>query len=146
VLFFFTGQHKDYHRPSDDAPAINYEGEVHIINYIAQLIQKLDKEEAKLAFLKTKEEAARATSFKVTLGVMPDYTYSGTGMRIDGVTDGRPGAKAGLKAGDIILKIGDYEVSSVQTYMQTLGKFEKGQKTKIRFKRGNELVEADLEW
>jgi S1-C subfamily serine protease len=77
---------------------------------------------------------------------MPDYTYSGTGMRIDGVTDGRPGAKAGLKAGDIILKIGDYEVSSVQTYMQTLGKFEKGQKTKIRFKRGNELVEADLEW
>lgn len=146
VLFFFTGQHKDYHRPSDDAPAINYEGEVHIINYIAQLIQKLDKEETKLAFLKTKEEAARATSFKVTLGVMPDYTFSGTGMRIDGVTEGRPGAKAGLKAGDIILKIGDYEVNSVQTYMQTLGKFEKGQKTKIRFKRGNELVESDLEW
>lgn len=146
VLFFFTGQHKDYHRPSDDAPAINYEGEVHIVNYIAQLIQTLDRDGSKLAFLKTREEAARATSFKVTLGVMPDYTFSGTGMRIDGVTEGRPGAKAGLKAGDIILRIGDFEVSSVQTYMQTLGKFEKGQKTTIRFKRGNEEVEAPLEF
>lgn len=144
VLFFFTGQHKDYHRPSDDAPLINYEGQLHIVNYIAQLIQNLNKQNEKLAFLKTREEAARATSFKVTLGVMPDYTFAGNGMRIDGATDGRPGAKAGLKAGDIIVKIGDINIASVQDYMQVLNKFEKGQKTTIRFKRGDETVEAEL--
>ncbi|MCR6719629.1 MAG: M20/M25/M40 family metallo-hydrolase, partial [Chitinophagaceae bacterium] len=128
VLFFFTGQHKDYHRPTDDAPLINYEGEVHIINYISEIITTLNKESQKLSFLKTREEQARATSFKVTMGVMPDYTFSGTGMRIDGATEGRPGAKAGLKAGDIILKIGELTVTSVQDYMQALNKFEKGQK------------------
>lgn len=144
VLFFFTGQHKDYHRPTDDAPLINYEGEVHIINYISEIITTLNKESQKLSFLKTREEQARATSFKVTMGVMPDYTFSGTGMRIDGATEGRPGAKAGLKAGDIILKIGELTVTSVQDYMQALNKFEKGQKTTIRFKRGNEEIEAEL--
>ena len=144
VLFFFTGQHKDYHRPTDDAPLINYEGELHIVNYISQLIQNLNKQDQKLAFLKTREEAARATSFKVTMGVMPDYTFAGSGMRIDGATEGRPGAKAGLKAGDIIVRIGEHPVTSVQDYMQVLNKFEKGQKTTIRFKRGNEEVEAEL--
>src|SRR5690606_23346359 len=102
------------------------------------------KETAKLPFLKTKEEQARATSFKVTLGVMPDYTFNGTGMRIDGATEGRPAAKAGLKAGDIILKIGDHAVSSVQDYMQALNKFEKGKKAKVQFKRGNETVETEV--
>lgn len=144
VLFFFTGQHKDYHRPTDDAPLINYEGEVNIINYISEIITTLNKETQKLSFLKTREEQARATSFKVTMGVMPDYTFSGTGMRIDGATEGRPGANAGLKAGDIILKIGEHSVTSVQDYMQALNKFEKGQKTTIRFKRGNEEIEAEL--
>ena len=144
VLFFFTGQHKDYHRPTDDAPLINYEGELHIVNYISQLIQNLNKQDQKLAFLKTREEAARATSFKVTMGVMPDYTFAGSGMRIDGATEGRPGAKAGLKAGDIIIRIGEHPVTSVQDYMQVLNKFEKGQKTIIRFKRGNEEVETEL--
>lgn len=144
VLFFFTGQHKDYHRPSDDAPLINYEGLLNIVNYINRLVTNLNKETAKLPFLKTKEEQARATSFKVTLGVMPDYTFNGTGMRIDGATEGRPAAKAGLKAGDIILKIGDHAVSSVQDYMQALNKFEKGQKAKVQFKRGNETVETEV--
>ena len=75
---------------------------------------------------------------------MPDYTFAGSGMRIDGATEGRPGAKAGLKAGDIIIRIGEHPVTSVQDYMQVLNKFEKGQKTIIRFKRGNEEVEAEL--
>ncbi|MBN8862731.1 MAG: M28 family peptidase [Sphingobacteriales bacterium] len=146
VLFFFTGQHKDYHRPTDDADRINYEGELHIVNYISNLIAKLDKQNQKLGFLKTREEQARSTAFKVTLGIMPDYTYSGNGLRADGVTDGRPAARAGLKAGDVITQIGDHKVSSVESYMQALGKFNKGEKTVVKFKRGNTDMQAEVQF
>jgi aminopeptidase YwaD len=146
VLFFFTGQHKDYHRPTDDADRINYEGELKIINYINNIISKLNKQNHKLAFNKTRETQVSMSSFKVTLGIMPDYTFSGIGVRADGVSDGRPAAKAGLKAGDVIIKLGENVVSSVETYMQALNKFNKGDKTKVKYKRGNETIESDIQF
>ncbi len=146
VLFFFTGQHRDYHRPSDDADKINYTGELNVVNYINSIINNLDKENQKLAFLKTREVQMGTRAFSVTMGIMPDYTYSGNGVRADGVTEGRPASKAGLQTGDVIIQLGDYPVSSVETYMQTLGKFKKGDKTKVKFKRGNETIEAPVEF
>jgi Zn-dependent M28 family amino/carboxypeptidase len=147
VLFFFTGQHKDYHRPSDDADKINYEGELSVVNYINTIITNLNKGNQKLAFLKTREvQMGGARSFSVTMGIMPDYTYDGNGVRADGVTEGRPASKAGLQAGDVITQLGDYPVSSVETYMQALGKFKKGDKTKVKYKRGTELMEAPVEF
>ena len=85
-------------------------------------------------------------SFSVTMGIMPDYTYSGNGVRADGVTEGRPASKAGLQTGDVITQLGDYPVSSVETYMQALGKFKKGDKTKVKYKRGTEAMEAAVEF
>jgi hypothetical protein len=146
VLFFFTGQHKDYHRPTDDADKINYLGELKVVNYVTAIITNLDKQNQKIAFLKTRETQTSTRSFKVTLGIMPDYTYDGSGIRADGVTDGRPAAKAGLKQGDIIIQLGDYPVSSMETYMQALNKFQKGDKTRVKFKRGNETLESPVEF
>lgn len=146
VLFFFTGQHKDYHRPTDDADKINYMGELKVINYITTIITSLNKQHEKLTFLKTRETQSGVTALKVTLGIMPDYTYDGTGLRADGVTDGRPAFKAGLKAGDIIIQLGDYPVNSMDTYMQALNKFKKGDKTKVKYKRGNETLESTVEF
>jgi aminopeptidase YwaD len=146
VLFFFTGQHKDYHRPTDDADKINYAGELKVINYINGIITNLNKQEEKMVFLKTRETTNRATSFKVTLGIMPDYTYDGSGVRADGVTDGKPASKAGIKTGDVIVQLGDYPVNSLDTYMQALGKFSKGDKTKVKYKRGNETLESPIEF
>ena len=77
---------------------------------------------------------------------MPDYTYSGVGVRADGVTDGRPASKAGLKAGDVIVQLGDHAVSSVETYMQALNKFNKGDKTKVKYKRGAEVLESEIQF
>ena len=77
---------------------------------------------------------------------MPDYTYSGTGVRADGVSDGKAAQKAGLKAGDVIVQLGENNISSLENYMQALGKFKKGEKTKVKFKRGNELMEATVEF
>ena len=146
VLFFFTGQHKDYHRPSDDAERINYDGELLILNYINTLIANINKQNKKLAFTKTRETQMSMAPFKVTLGIMPDYTFSGTGVRADGVTEGRPASKAGLKAGDVIIKLGDTAVTSMDSYMQALNKLNKGEKARIIYKRGSETLESDIQF
>jgi len=80
------------------------------------------------------------------MGIMPDYTYTGTGVKADGVTDGKPAQKAGIKAGDIIIQLGDNIIASLENYMQSLGKFKKGEKTKVKFKRGNETLEVTVEF
>jgi S1-C subfamily serine protease len=80
------------------------------------------------------------------MGIMPDYTFSGNGVKADGVSEGKPAQKAGLKAGDIIQQLGDYTVSSMESYMQALGKFKKGDKAKVKYKRGNEVLETTVEF
>ncbi len=144
VLFFFTGTHSDYHKPSDDADKINYEGALKIIRYIETVIDKTSNRD-KLAFTKTREAVSTGkSSFKVTMGIMPDYTFSGTGVLVDGVSDGRPAQKAGIKAGDIILQLGEHKVTDVQSYMQALNKFSKGDATRVKLIRGKEDLELPL--
>jgi aminopeptidase YwaD len=146
VLFYFTGLHADYHKPSDDADKINYKGEYEVVENILQVIGMLDAR-PRLAFLKTREtQSASSARFSVTMGIMPDYTFAGAGVRADGVSDGKPASKAGLKAGDIILQLGDYPTPSMEQYMQTLGKFKKGDKTTVKFKRGDEIMTAPVEF
>lgn len=144
VLFFFTGAHSDYHKPTDDADKINYNGELFLIKYIYNLIEKTN-DKGKLAFTKTREAQAEGRrSFSVSLGIMPDYTFSGLGVRADGISEGKVADKAGIKTGDVILKIGDHKTSDVQEYMQALGKFKKGDATKVTVKRGNEEMQFDI--
>jgi S1-C subfamily serine protease len=110
------------------------------------LIQKLD-DKGKIAFQKTKEENnENSPRFKVTLGVVPDYAFEGTGMRIDGVSDGKPASKAGLKAGDIVTQIGEHKVQDMMSYMKALGKFSKGEKAPVTFLRGKEELKAEVEF
>jgi hypothetical protein len=145
VLHFFTGQHTDYHKPSDDSELINYDGIVKVSDFIMDLISDLDGK-GKLEFTKTKDEneGRRASSFKVSLGVIPDYTYSGTGMRIDGATEGRAGHSAGLVKGDIILKIGELDIKDIYGYMDALSKFEPGSASVIQIKRGEEILDLKV--
>ncbi len=144
VLHFFTGQHGDYHKPADDSELVNYEGLHAVAEFILRLIEKLD-ERGKLPFTKTKDQQERrAASFKVTLGVMPDYVYDGEGMRIDGVIEGRPADKAGIQRGDVILQMGEVEVKDIYDYMEGLSKFSKGQKARVKVKRGEEVLELEV--
>jgi S1-C subfamily serine protease len=87
-----------------------------------------------------------SAKFSVTLGIMPDYTFSGGGVRVDGVSDGRPAQKAGIQTGDIIVQLGEFNTDSMETYMQALSKFQKGDKTKVKYKRGNEQLEGDVQF
>lgn len=140
VLHFFTGQHEDYHKPGDDSEKLNYDGMYLISEYIFNIITDLD-DNGKLAFRKTKNESESTPRFKVGLGVIPDYLFDGKGMRIDGVSENKPAQKAGLKKGDIVIKLGDSTITNMMSYMRALSIFEKGNSTKVIVKRGDKEVE-----
>jgi hypothetical protein len=144
VLHFFTGSHSDYHKPTDDWEKINVEGEREILNVIISLIENLDKQ-PKLNFLPTKNKSMSASrSFKVTLGVMPSYSSSEVGLKVDGVSEGKPAHKAGILAGDLIQQIGDYSIKDIQNYMDALAKFEKGQTVPVKLKRGTDSMTVNV--
>jgi hypothetical protein len=146
VLFYFTGLHTDYHKPSDDFEKINYGGALQVVRHIFSLIEQQDPV-GKLAFTKTREAQMTTTArFSVTMGIMPDYSYSGAGVRVDGVSKDRPAEKAGLLVGDVITSLGSFKVTSVESYMQALGKFKKGDKTQVSFQRGKENLSSTVEF
>ena len=143
VLHFFTGQHEDYHKPGDDYDKLNYEGMNLISDFIYTIITDLD-DNGELAFRKTKDESDDTPRFKVTLGVVPDYLYTGKGMRIDGVSEDKPAQKAGLLKGDIVIQLGEHAVEDMMGYMKALSKFEKGNTTTVKIERNGKIIEADV--
>ena len=144
VLNFFTGQHEDYHKPSDDYDKINFKGISKISEYIVDIIKELDSKE-KLNFIKVEETKNATPRFKVGLGVMPDYLYNEGGMRISAITsEDKPAAKIGLIKGDIVVKIGEYDIIDMMGYMSALSKFNKGDQTTIRIKRDGKFLSFDV--
>jgi len=146
VLFMFTGSHSDYHKATDDWDKINYEGEKEIVRLLQKIIKATDTY-GKLDFLKTREQSmGKSTKFTVSLGVMPDYAFTGTGVRIEGTSQGKLGEKLGLKPADVLLQVGDYKLIDVMSYMQALGRFKKGDKTILVVKRGTEEIKYDIQF
>ena len=145
VLHFFTGQHEDYHKPTDDEDKINYEGIYVVTAYIDSIISRLDIND-KLAFTKTKDESRDTPRFTVTLGVMPDYMFDGKGMRIDGVSEDKPAKKAGLLTGDVVIKLGEMEVTDMMSYMKALSEFKKGDATEVVVRRDEEELTYPIQF
>ncbi|MBS1517071.1 MAG: M20/M25/M40 family metallo-hydrolase [Bacteroidetes bacterium] len=143
VLHFFTGTHTDYHAPGDDYEKINSEGELRVVNYIYDIVKDLDDRPSKPDFIKvvsTSEDKRTMGSVKVYVGTIPDYSYSGEGMKISGVKEGGPAEKGGLLSGDIIVKFGDTDVKNIYDYMYAMGEFKPGDETDITVLRNNEKV------
>jgi aminopeptidase YwaD len=137
VLHYFSGQHGDYHKPTDDEHLINYEGMYLCYNHVLELMKSVNKV-YNFTFTPTKQESAGRMSFKVKLGIMPDYVFDGIGLKVDGVNMGGVAEKAGLLKNDIITKIGTFQISNIQDYMAALSAINPGEKLDIEVKRGNE--------
>ena len=88
VLFFWTGTHNDYHKPSDTAEKINYQGEARILSFVANIIRDIDKSDKRPTYSVAKSESqGRSTGFRVYLGTIPNYADSNDGLLLDGVRD-----------------------------------------------------------
>jgi hypothetical protein len=145
VLHFFTGVHKDYHKTTDDANFINYEGIKEILEYVIRVVDDILRTET-LTYNEIKQERSFTSSNRVRLGVIPDYSYEGVGIRIIGVSKNTPAEKVGLKEGDIILKIGEYDIKNIYDLTYVLTKFKKGQKVKIEFKRDDKIITENIKF
>jgi aminopeptidase YwaD len=136
VLFFFTGSHEDYHKPTDTADRVNYEGLVSIASFVRDVVEQLQTADARPTFTTAKVEAsARSTGFRVYLGTIPAYGDSTDGLKLDGVREGSPAEKAGLKAGDRIIRLADRDVRNVYDYTQALSEMKAGVEYEVEIVR-----------
>ena len=145
VLFFFTGTHTDYHKPSDTFEKINYTDEARILGLVARIVRDVDGADQRLSYTTAKSNPApRTGGFRVYLGTIPNYGEGSDGLLIDGVRDDSPAAKAGIKAGDRIVKIGEREIKNVYDYTYALGEMKAGQEYVFEIMRGTERLSLKL--
>lgn len=140
VLFFWTGTHKDYHKPSDTFEKINYNDEARILSLVAHIVRDVDSADKRVTFTTAPGPAPRTGGFRVYLGTIPNYADSNDGLLIDGVRGDSPAVKAGLKAGDRIVKIGTRDVKNVYDYTYALGEMKAGQEYVIEVMRAGEKL------
>jgi C-terminal processing protease CtpA/Prc len=141
VLFFWTGTHNDYHKPSDTADKINYEGEARIVAFVANIVRDISLNDKRPTYAVAKSESqGRSTGFRVYLGTIPNYAESNDGLKLDGVRDDSPASKAGLKAGDRIVKMAGREVKNVYDYTYALSEMKAGQEYEVEIVRGSERL------
>ncbi|HSS21995.1 MAG TPA: M20/M25/M40 family metallo-hydrolase [Pyrinomonadaceae bacterium] len=145
VLFFWTGTHEDYHKPSDTADKINYDGEALIVGMVARIVTDVAASEKRPTYAVAKSESTgRSTGFRVYLGTIPNYADSSDGLLLDGVRDDSPAAKAGIKAGDKIVKLAGRDVHNVYDYTYALGEMKAGQEYEVELMRAGERIKLKL--
>ena len=142
VLFFFTGTHDDYHKPSDTADKINAEGLKQVAEFVSEIAVSVANEPQRIAFTKVKvEQRPAGRGFRVYLGTVPNYSDQSDGMKLDGVRPGSPAEKAGLRAGDLIVKLGKMPIKNVYDYTYALGEMRGGEEVEAVIRRdGKEMT------
>lgn len=135
VLNVSTGYHDDYNRESDEEKKINYNGIVEISGFVYRMIFDLDKQ-SKLIFNITKNMMAELSNLKSDIGVIHDFTFNQNGCRIAATLPGSTADKAGMLHGDVIIKIGAFNIIDLEDYKEALSKSITGKEITIVVKRG----------
>jgi len=141
---FFAGPNEDYHRPTDTANKIDAAGMVKVATFVKEAVVYLAEREEALTF-QGKEALAVSTSSKargrkVSTGTVPDFAYTGKGVRVASVASGSPVAKAGLQKGDIIIHLGDRPVNNLREYSDALKIYHPGDEVKLVYLRHGEIM------
>ena len=143
ILFFFTGTHTDYHKPTDTPEKINYDGLLKITNYVGEIVKNIDQNAKRPTYAVAKSSGTMGgrTGFNVSLGTVPSYADGNNdGLLLDGVRDDSPAAKSGIKAGDKIVKMAGREIRNISDYVFVLGEMKAGEEYEIIVRRGTETL------
>ncbi|MBI2930269.1 MAG: M28 family peptidase [Planctomycetes bacterium] len=146
VVHFFTGAHRDYHKPTDTAEKLNYDGLQAIVDFVEAVARRVADAEGKPSYVKVTEhlEAVDAPSGAMPyLGAMPDYAFTER-MQVADVAPGSPAEAAGLKAGDVIVAFKGEPVKDLQDYSSKLFKCRPGEAVSLQVRRGEETLEIKL--
>lgn len=141
VLFFFTGTHEDYHKPTDDTEKINFKGEEKVLDYVYDIAMDIDNTSERPDYLLVeKKQTGEMFARKVYVGTIPDFASNVDGYKISGVSEGGPAQIAGLKGGDIIIEFGGKKISNIYDFTYALSDFVPGDVVDVVVKRGNEQI------
>jgi hypothetical protein len=141
VLFFFTGTHEDYHKPSDDTEKINLAGEKNILDYVYEIAMDIDNAPERPDYLLVeKKQTGQMFARKVYVGTVPDFASNVDGYKISGVSEGSPAQLAGLQGGDIIISFGGKKISNIYDFTYALGDFVPGDEVDVIVKRGEQEI------
>jgi len=141
VLFFFTGVHPDYHRPSDTWEKVNAPGQEKLVRFAAEVVRRICWLKPRPAFARAKDvEPAAGPALRVYLGTIPDYAEEAEGVLLQGVREGSPAEQGGLRAGDIIVEFDGKSVRNVQEYTAVIGAAKANVPVRITVLRNRERV------
>jgi len=147
VLHFFTGSHEDYHRPTDKADKINYEGMERIAKFAGTIISELLASAERPDYLKVAQSSAAGgvrEQLRVYLGTIPDYTIEVEGVKLSGVRGGAPAEKAGLRGGDIIVEFGGQQIKNIYDYTYALDAVKIGKPVEVVVVRDGKRVKTTV--
>jgi len=142
VLAFFTGSHDDYHRPTDKADTLNYEGAERIAKFAKSLVMDLESAgRPAYAQVARKDSAGGGReALRAYLGTIPDYGTEVKGVKLSGVRAGGPADKAGLRGGDVIVEFGGTKIENIYDYTYSMDAVKIGQPVRVTVLRNNERV------
>ena len=151
VLFFFSGLHGDYHKPSDTADKINGPDAVKLLGYVSDVATKLASDSGRPQFVRLSEQepsgsgsAGGGSGYGPNFGSIPDFEEPPKGVRFADVRDGTPAAKAGLKAGDILIEFDGKEIGNLYDFTYALRAHKPGDLVTVKVLRGSQTIEAKV--
>ncbi len=140
ILFFFTGTHEDYHTPTDTVDKINSEGEAKVLRLVADCAEQIADAANRPEYHKTERPSQQGGGFAVYFGSVPDYAAQVVGVQLNAVRAGSPADKAGIKAGDIIVKFGSRTIKNVYDFTYALQDHRPGDVVQVTVQRGGEKL------
>jgi membrane-associated protease RseP (regulator of RpoE activity) len=152
----FTAAHADYHRPTDTADKIDIAGLAKVAAFVKEGIAYLaERPEPLTSTLRPPSPptpgappaapaAAAGQGRRASLGTVPDFAFPGPGVKVTGLVPDSPAAKAGIREGDLIMRINDSAVGNLQEYSNLLRALAPGQRVSVLLRRGNEDVTIEV--
>ena len=147
VLAWFTGSHKEYHRPADDPDTLNYEGIERISRFASNMVQDLVTESTRPDYVKVEksDQGGSRDAIRVYLGTIPDYASEDVkGVLLSGVRGGGPADKAGIKAGDIIVHFAGKEITNIYDYTYALDAVKVGKSVGMEVLRKGKRIKISV--
>jgi aminopeptidase YwaD len=153
VLFFFSGLHADYHKPSDTWDKIDANAAIEVVKLVADVTDRLDSDPGRPQFVRVEEKenphggvvSGSGSGYGPYFGSIPDFAEPPRGVRFADVTPGSPAAKAGLRAGDILVKFGSDAIQNLYDFTYALRAHKAGDEVEVEVLRGNGSLTAKVQ-
>lgn len=148
VLFFFSGLHTDYHKPSDTFDKINSDGAINALSLVYGITDRIANAPERLAYVEVERPEApgggSGGGYGPYFGSVPDFRDDLEGVLFADIVNGSPADEAGLMAGDIMIEFDDLEITGLNDYAYALRQKQPGDVVEVVVTRGEENISASV--